>query len=151
MTERAALNLAFRFIGDRDEAKDIAQETFIRIYQNAYSYKPSAQFKTYLFRIATNLCLDFIRKKKPEYMDELPENLSSSTPLKELHQKETSEAVTKAVRALPENQRITLLLHHFEGLKYAEIAEVMNTTVSAVESLLVRAKRTLRDKLRSSL
>ena len=146
--EKAILNLAFRFLGDAEEAKDITQETFIRIYQNAASYKPSAQFKTYIFRIATNLCLDFIQKKKPEYTDELPENPSSSTPLKELHQKETSEAVTGAVQSLPENQRIALLLHHFEGMKYAEIAGVMNTTVPAVESLLVRAKRTLRDKLK---
>jgi len=81
-------------------------------------------------------------------MDELPETYSSSTPFKELHQKEISETISKAVDSLPENQRIALLLHHFEGMKYAEIAGVMNTSVSAVESLLFRAKKTLREKLK---
>ncbi|HCY76109.1 MAG TPA: hypothetical protein DHV28_09335 [Ignavibacteriales bacterium] len=146
--QRAVINFAFRFIGSREDAKDIAQETFIRFFQAANRYEPSAQFKTYLFRITTNLCIDFKEKKKPEYMDELPETYSSSTPFKELHQKEISETISKAVHSLPENQRVALLLHHFEGMKYAEIAGVMNTSVSAVESLLVRAKKTLREKLK---
>lgn len=147
--QRAVINFAFRFIGNREDAKDIAQDTFIRFFQAANRYEPSAQFKTYLFRITTNLCIDFKQKKKPEYTDELPEVPFSSTPFKELHQKEISEAIAKAVQSLPENQRIALLLHHFEGMKYAEISEIMNTTVSAVESLLVRAKKTLRKKLKS--
>lgn len=147
--QQSVLNLTFRFLGGSEEAKDIAQETFLRLFQAANRYKPSAQFKTYLLKITTNLCLDYINKKKPVYINKVPDYPSHSSPLEKLKQKELSQTITKAVQSLPENQRIALLLHHFEGLKYAQIAEVMGTTVPAVESLLVRAKRTLRDKLKS--
>ncbi len=149
--QQSVLNLAFRFLGDREEAKDIAQETFLRIYQTAYRYRPDASLKQYIFKIATNICLDYINKKKPLYTDEVPDRPSHLNPLRDLQQNELSGAVTMAVQSLPENQRIALIFHHFEGLKYAQIAEVMDTTVSAVESLLVRAKRTLRDKLKNLL
>lgn len=147
--QQSVLNLAFRFLGDPEEAKDIAQEAFLRVFQSAERYVPKAQFKVFLFRIVKNLCIDHVRKKSPIYMDRLPEGESAPSPLDELQQKERREAVLEAIRHIPENQRVALLLHHFEGLKYTEVAEVMNTTVSAVESLLVRAKSILREKLKT--
>jgi len=147
--QRSVLNLAFRFLGDKEEAKDVGQETFLRVYQSVRRYQPIAQFRTYLFRITKNLCLDYLEKKKPFYTADLPEFPSDSNPAGDLQKKELSGILMMAVQSLPENQRIALLLHHFEGLKYIEIAEIMETTVSAIESLLVRAKRTLRDKLKT--
>jgi RNA polymerase sigma-70 factor (ECF subfamily) len=142
------LNLAFRFLGDPQEAKDIAQDTFLRVFEAADRYQPTTQFKSFVFRIARNLCVDHIRRKKPVYMDELPERAGSSDPLSELEREQLSEALSRALLTLPESQRMAVLLHHFEGLKYSEIAEVMETSVSAVESLLVRAKRALREKMK---
>lgn len=145
--QQAVLNLAFRFLGDSEEAKDITQETFLRVFQSAERYTPEAQFRVFLFRIVTNLCVENVRKKRPIYMEKLPEGESVPSPLDELQKEERQKAVLGAIQSLPENQRIALLLQHFEGLKYAEIAEVMGTTVPAVESLLVRGKRTLRQEL----
>jgi RNA polymerase sigma-70 factor (ECF subfamily) len=146
--QQPVLNLAFRFLGDAQEAKDISQEAFLRIFQAAERYQPTTQFKSFLFRIVRNLCLDHTRRKKPVYMDELPEQHSGSDPLSDLEQEQLRKALSSAVSSLPENQRMALLLHHFEGLRYTEIAQVMDTTVSAVESLLVRAKRAMRERMK---
>jgi RNA polymerase sigma-70 factor, ECF subfamily len=146
--QASILNLAFRLLGDAQEAKDIAQEVFLRLFQAADRYQPNTQFKSFLYRIARNLCFDYLEKKKPVYMDELQVVADSASPLAAIEREELSERVRRAVLSLPTNQRMALLLHHFDGLKYAEIAEAMNTSVSAVESLLVRAKRAMREMLK---
>jgi RNA polymerase sigma-70 factor (ECF subfamily) len=143
----AVFRFAARFLGDREEAADIAQETFLRLYRNAAAYRPEAALRTYLFRIARNLCLDLVRRKRPVLMAELPEQPTGDHPYEALVGAEHVEALSRALAELPETQRSALLLRHDEGLAYAEIAEAMNTTVPAVESLLVRARKTLRSCL----
>ncbi len=145
----AILNLAFRFLGDEQEAKDVAQETFLRVFIAADRYQASTRFRPYVLRIAKNLCIDYARKRKPLYLADPPDHPDSSDPATEMELVQLSEALRKTMLALPDTQRMALLLNHFEGLRYAEVADIMETSISAVESLLVRAKRTLREKMKN--
>lgn len=144
-THQASIyRFSVRFLGDESEAEDIAQETFIRFFRAADRYRPEASLRTYLFRIARNLCIDYIRKKRPELMNELPEKTTSKTPLNIVENAEFMDNLIQSVHALPENQCTAILLRHDQDMRYDEIAKAMNLSVSAVESLLVRARRTLR-------
>ncbi len=136
--------LAFRFLSDPNEAEDITQETFLRLFRTAGQYHPRAKLRTFLLRIAKNLCIDFVRKKRPETMEELPEKIQQETPLDHLEQAQSMALLTRSINDLPENQKMAIVLRHTSGLHYQEIAEVMGTSVSAVESLLVRARKSLR-------
>ncbi|MBU1002981.1 MAG: sigma-70 family RNA polymerase sigma factor [Proteobacteria bacterium] len=140
-------SFAFRFLGDAHEARDIAQETFLRVFTKAPNYTPGGSFRAWAMRISRNLCLDYVRKKKPLVVDQLPETPDQETPLHAAIRQEASDALALAVRRLPESQRTALILRHNEGLRYDEIAQAMETTVSAVEALLVRARKGLRGHL----
>ena len=140
-------SFAFRFLGDAHEARDIAQETFLRVFTKASSYTPNGSFRAWTMRIARNLCLDYVRKKKPLVVDQMPEQPDQETPLHAAIRQEAADALAQAVRRLPESQRTALILRHNEGLRYEEIAIAMETTVSAVEALLVRARKGLRAHL----
>lgn len=143
----AVYGFAFRFLNDPQDAEDIAQEVFLRLFRAAGGYKPRASLRTYLFRIARNLCIDSLRKKRPEPMEELPEAIDPKTPFDKLSEAESFKRLLDAISSLPDNQRAAILLRHNQGLNYREIAEALDVTVSAVESLLVRARRTLRARL----
>ena len=143
----AVYGLAFRFLKDMQEAEDIAQEVFLRLYRTSADYKPQATLRTYLFRIAKNLCIDSLRKKRPEPMDELPETIDDKTAFEQLSNAESMQRLQDAVSKLPENQRAAIILRHDQDMSYKEIAESLDVTVGAVESLLLRARRTLRDRL----
>jgi RNA polymerase sigma-70 factor (ECF subfamily) len=147
--QQSLADLAYRFLGDSSEAEDIAQETFIRLYLTAEQYRPERPLKAYLLRIAKNLCLDHLRKKKPMLDEDIEAVETHPNSLDALLTSETSKKVLWAVQSLPDSQRMALLLQHFEGLSYNETADVMETTVPAVESLLVRAKKNLREKLKN--
>lgn len=146
----AVYQLAYRFLGDPNEAEDIAQETFLRLYRAADRYQPRASLRTYLFRIAKNLCIDFLRKKRPEPMEHIPETMDLDSPQDQLERAQSIQIILNSIEALPEHQRMAILLRHNSGLRYQEIADVMEVTVSAVESLLVRARKTLRQRLAST-
>ncbi|MCJ7783679.1 MAG: sigma-70 family RNA polymerase sigma factor [Desulfobacterales bacterium] len=160
--QASVLNLIYRFIGDRTQAKDLAQEVFIRIWQSAKSYEPKAKFTTWIYRIATNVCFNELkssRRKKwfsfhqsdEDSRNTIEETLSDSAPSAEdlLLEKERSRQISDALQSLPDNQRMALVLKKYDDLSYAEIAQIIGCSVSAVESLLVRAKRTLQEKLRN--
>jgi len=140
-------SFAYRFLGDVHEARDVAQETFLRVFTSAATYNPGGTFRAWVMRIARNLCLDIARKKKPVTVEELPEQPDYDTPMHAAIRNETARALDLAVRALPEAQRTALILRHNEGLRYDEIALAMDLTVSAVESLLVRARKGLRSAM----
>jgi RNA polymerase sigma-70 factor (ECF subfamily) len=160
--QTSILNLIYRFIGDRTPAKDLAQEVFIRVWQAAKTYRPEAKFTTWLYRITANLCFNELksaRRKKwlqfHRFRDNLEntveETLVDATPSPEdiLLAKERSRQIADALQSLPENQRMALILKRYDDLSYQEIAKVIGCSVSAVESLLVRAKRTLQEKLKN--
>ena len=160
--QASILNLIYRFIGDRTQAKDLAQEVFLQVWQAAKTYEPKAKFTTWIYRIATNLCLNELksaRRKKwvsffrshedNEYSMEqsLPDDSPSAEDL--LLIRERSRQISDALQSLPANQRMALVLKRYDDLSYEEIARIMGCSVSAVESLLVRAKRTLQEKLKN--
>jgi RNA polymerase sigma-70 factor (ECF subfamily) len=160
--QTSILNLIYRFIGDRTQAKDLAQEVFIRVWQAAKTYKPKAKFTTWLYCITSNLCLNELKSARRKKWfsfnrsDEdgeatFEETLSDSGPSAEdlLLEKERSSQIFDALQSLPENQRMAMVLKRYDGLSYEEIAQVIGCSVSAVESLLVRAKRTLQDQLKN--
>jgi len=148
--QRSALELAYRTTGDRTLAEDIAQDAFLRVWKSADRYTPTAQFSTWLYRIVVNLCLDVFKKRKPAAGD-LPDgsDLRAEDPTVILERGERALAVRRAVAALPERQRIAVVLQRFSGLSIRGIAEATGATESAVESLLVRAHAALRKSLAS--
>ena len=159
--QASVLNLIYRFVGDRTQAKDLAQEVFIRVWQTAKTYKPKAKFTTWLYRITANLCFNELkssRRKKwfsfNRFEDDehtFEETLADSAPSAEdiLLEKERSRRISDALQSLPDNQRMALVLKRYDDLSYQEIAQIIGCSVSAVESLLFRAKRTLQEKLKN--
>ena len=161
--QTSVLNLIYRFIGDRTQAKDLTQEVFIRVWQAAKTYKPKAKFTTWIYRITANLCfneLKLSRRKKwflfhqssdDQRGNTIEETLSDSASSAEdlLLDKERSRQISDALQGLPDNQRMALVLKRYDDLSYAEIAQIIGCSVSAVESLLVRAKRALQEKLKN--
>jgi RNA polymerase sigma-70 factor (ECF subfamily) len=161
--QSSVLSLIYRFVGDRAWAEDLAQESFLRIWKSAKSYEPRAKFTTWMYRIVANLCLNELkspwRKKlvslhwfgsgeqRPddEPTGDIPDDRPSPEDL--LLAEEGSRRVAHAIQGLPRNQRLALILKRYEGLSYQEIAKVLGCSVSAVESLLIRGKRSLREKL----
>lgn len=146
------LNTAYRFLGDANLAQDIAQEVFVRVYTRGKDYHPRAAFTTWLYRITANACFDEARKRKRvrhTAPDELPETMADpSSPPEALAEKvELTREVRRAIASLPDNQRLAVVLQRYEGLTYPQIAEVLKTSIPAVESLLFRAKNTLRAML----
>jgi RNA polymerase sigma-70 factor (ECF subfamily) len=154
-------NLIYRFIGDRTQVKDLAQEVFIRVWQSAKGYEPKAKFTTWIYKITSNLCLNEIKSARrrrwfqflrfgENQENTIEEILIDPSPSPEdlLLSREQSCRITDALQSLPDNQRLALILKRYDDLSYQEIAKILNCSVSAVESLLVRAKRNLQEKLK---
>jgi RNA polymerase sigma-70 factor (ECF subfamily) len=162
--QRRILNLIFRFIGDRVQAEDVAQDVFVRVWQASKNYEPKSKFTTWVYRITANLCLDllksahhkqifvypYIHAESPNEDNELiaySDNIRSPEDL--LLAAEKTRQISTALQNLPSNQRLAVILKKFDGLSYHEIAGVLGCSIPAVESLLVRAKINLRKKLLS--
>ena len=159
--QTSLLNLIYRFLGDRTKSQDLAQEVFLRIWQAARGYKPKAKFTTWLYRIAANVCLNELkasRRKKwlrffqvdrdEQKVEEEAFSDGSPSPEDLLLSRERNHQITQALQSLPENQRMALILKRYDDLAYEEIARILNCSVAAVESLLVRAKKNLQEKLK---
>ena len=131
-------------------AEEILQEAFLRAYRAAASYEPRAAVSTWLFRIAANLSLNETQaaRSRHEVLADAPEPAAQQAdPAQALERKEVSAAVEAELSALPPQQRAAVQLARFEGLSYAEIAEVLGVSVGAVDGLLQRARQTLREQL----
>jgi len=139
---------AFRFLGDAMEAEDVAQETFLKIFEAASRYRPTGPFRTYFYRVLTHLCVDRTRKKHPSYTTDIPDVPDSTIGLTEgLIEEERRAQIRKALDTLPPNQRAAMVLRHYENLGYAEIAHVLDVTPKAVERLISRARSSLQTRL----
>jgi RNA polymerase sigma-70 factor (ECF subfamily) len=148
----AVVQYAYRFLGtsDRDTAEDLAQEVFLAAWKAAPSFRPRAKVLTWLFRIATNACLNYRRGYRLRAAVQLDDAAASGYSGPETDRpdiraiaREQAEKVRQAIACLSANQRAAILLRHFQGLSYVEIADVLETSVAAVESLLFRARETL--------
>lgn len=155
-------NTCLSIVKNEEDAEDLAQEVFVQVYQSIHTFKGESKLSTWLYRIATTKSLDHERKKKRKKRFGFIKSIFGEDAQVEvnppdfnhpgilLDKKEKATALFKAVDKLPENQRIAFILSKIEGLSYQEISEVMETTVSAVESLLHRAKNNLRKILENS-
>jgi RNA polymerase sigma-70 factor (ECF subfamily) len=151
--------LCYRMLGNRHEAEDAAQEVFIRAYVHIDTYNPKMKFSTWLYRIATNLAIDKIRKKKPDaYLDEeingtdgltMYAQLSSheASPEETIESLELQETVQKAIEKLPEKYRIVIVLKYIEDLSLQEISEILDLPIGTVKTRLHRGREALRKHL----
>lgn len=140
---------ARRMLGDQAAAEDVAQETFLRLWQQAARWQPRARLSTYLHRIAHNLSIDALRRCRPGHEGQGGADAlaADDRPSGLLREKRRAEAVQRAIDDLPERQRAALTLVHYQGLSQREAAEVIGVGVDALESLLARARRSLRSAL----
>jgi RNA polymerase sigma-70 factor, ECF subfamily len=158
------VNFIYRMVRNREQAEDLAQEVFIRIYRAREEYVPSAKFTTWLFRIATNLALNSLRDHRYQKLE-----MSIDAPLiadaedgdtkpfevadkqrnveQKLVEDERKKMIRHAIEKLPEKQRAAVLLHKYQELDYAEIAKILSCSESALKSLLFRAYEALRVEL----
>jgi len=144
------VNFLYRMVGDADEAEDLAQEAFLRVYKARRRYEPMAQFSTWLYRISYNLALSHYRQKGRRRFEALGEAPATNPgPEAHLASQETVRHVWEALDALPPKQRMALVLTRFEDCSYERAAEVMKTTKAAIRSLVARARETLRHRLRA--
>lgn len=146
--QRAAWNTAYRFLGNAADAEDVAQKAFLRILDAADRYRPTASFRTYLYRIVARLCLDFSRRRRLRAHVELPDVADKNEmPGEAFEAQEQAAAVRQSLDSLPPKQKMAIILRYYDGLGYREIAEVLGTTNKGVERLLSRAKATLASRL----
>lgn len=141
---------AFRMLGNKDSAEDIAQETFLRLWTHAERWQADkASLSTWLHRIAHNLCIDLMRKDKSSQTDEYADEIADQRQGAEQQQEsdERLQRLQSALMMLPERQRSALVLTHYQGLGNQAVASIMDVSVDALESLLARARRALRGAL----
>lgn len=157
--------LAQRYLGSREDADDLAQEVFLKVYRARERYRPEAKFSTWIYRITANLCLNWIRNRKSRRSVPLGslfesagggedsdaastvEDEAAAEPLERLGELEVHRHVRRCLDELPDRQRLAVVLSKYEGLGYQEIAEVLDLSVVGVKSLLFRARETLKEKL----
>ena len=141
--------LAFRLLGAGGEADDVAQDAFLRVWRQARDWRPGeARFDTWLHRVVLNLCYDRLRKRREIPVAEPPEQEDPTPSIEHLlQQRETVRRVRAAIARLPPRQRDALMLQTYQELSNVEAARVLGLSVEALESLLSRARRTLRTLL----
>lgn len=159
---RPIINFMYRMAHNSAAAEDLAQEVFLRVYRSRSSYEASAKFTTWLYRIATNLGMNYTRDtrhERPENIMNLDEpdeetgqspDLADRTPSveEEIMRRERLRAIRQKVEALPERQKVAVLMHKYQQMDYRQIADVLKLSESATKSLLFRAYETLRTELK---
>ena len=157
--QNMVFNTSYIFLRNREDAEDIAQEVFIEIYRSLNSFRGESSLSTWIYRITVNRCMDYVRMKSRKkrnlfafksYGNEDIEKfriLSDQNPEDIIEGKEKQKIIQSAINKLPERQKVAFTLAKVEGLKQDKVAEIMDTTVGSVESLLIRAKKSLKQNL----
>jgi RNA polymerase sigma-70 factor, ECF subfamily len=151
------IHFVYRMVQNQAVAEELAQEAFLRVYKSRLSYEPTAKFTTWLFRIASHLALNWIRdgrnEKRQASLDESPDGTARQVPDRgrtveqELVYQAKLREVRQAIEALPSKQKAAVMMHKYEEMGYAQIADVLSCSESAVKSLLFRAYESLRVRL----
>jgi RNA polymerase sigma factor (sigma-70 family) len=153
-------NTAIGIVQNEDDADDITQEVFIQVYQSVSSFKGESKFSTWLYRVTVSKALDHEKKKKRKKRFGFVQSLFGADGEEQVHavefnhpgvqmeKKEKAGELFSALKQLPDKQRIAFTLHKLEGQSYQQVAEIMNTTLYAVESLMSRAKTNLKKELK---
>ncbi|MGI6424824.1 MAG: RNA polymerase sigma factor [Tepidanaerobacteraceae bacterium] len=157
--EKKVYNTVFRFFNNEQDAMDITQEIFIKVFTSLKSFRENSSFSTWLYRISVNTCIDFFRKKKE---DMLPINeemavggevkLGSQTELPEVfvQNQELKQILAQAINTLPEEQRMCVILRDIQGFSYTEISEILSCSLGTIKSRISRGRRALKDKLKET-
>jgi RNA polymerase sigma-70 factor (ECF subfamily) len=159
--QSSVLNVCYRILSNEQDAEDITQDVFVMVYRKAESFRGESGLSTWLYRIAVNLSLNRLRKRKWDRLFgilTLSEAESGETadtmeapeqdrPDRQLEARERSKVLADVLNTLPDKQRVAIILHKIEGLSHQEIAEILQISLSSVESLVHRAKRNLQKKL----
>lgn len=152
----------YRYLHNEEDASDVAEETFVRIYRHREKFRPGAKFSTWMFSIALNLCRDHARRGRARPVVMLDEaalaaasdrsaDAESGAPDTDLVRAETAAAVRTAIEALPEPLKAAVVLSEYENLSHAEAAAVVGCSAKAIETRLYRARQLLRDALRAQV
>lgn len=159
--QKLVVNTCFGMVHNIEDAEDIAQEVFIEVFRSIQNFRADSKITTWLYRIAVNRSLNFIRdNKRKKWIHSIEDlvkgisrqvgeiqNINNETPVSELENSQRAKILHAAIDSLPENQKAAFTLNKYEDLSYKEISEVMNVSVSSVESLIHRAKIKLQEKL----
>ena len=156
--ERPIYALAYRVIGQEEDARDVAQETFLRAFRALPGFKGQAKFSSWIYRIALNLCRDWIRRKKRTPVSQVPEDVDLSElaaeqgPVESVEElvarRELSAVVEEAMALLPEEQRTAVILNEYHGMTFQEIADLQGCPLSTVKTRLYQGLSVLRKHLR---
>lgn len=159
--QRAVIGTVARMLNNLDDAHDVSQQVFVRVWRSAPRYEPSAKFTTWLFTIMRNLVFNEMRRrgrKREVSMEERqedhhvePATAERTHPDTVVAQSELESAIDRAIQTLPEKQRLAVLLRRDVDMPYEEICEVLKMSLSAVKSLLFRARNELKEKLKGYL
>ena len=152
-------NVALRILQNKEEAEEVAQDVFMKIFQSIDLFDGSCSLKTWIYRITVNKSLDVLRVRKRKtgwlvlsnfFYENNEEKIAAvdfKNPIMQMEQKEESEIIFAAIEKLPERQKAVFVLYQFEDMSYKEISSTLEISVSAVDSLMSRAKKQLREKL----
>lgn len=155
------VNICYRLVGNKEDADDLTQDVFLKVYKSAKHFKHHSKFSTWIYRIAVNLCLNYLRKKGHFHLFSVDKSSNQSNigtlntliapsedqPDVFFEQKELEKIIWKMINSLPKNQRVALILHRYEGLSCREIGEILECSIGSVHARLYRAKENLQEKL----
>jgi RNA polymerase sigma-70 factor, ECF subfamily len=155
--KKFVLNVCYKFVNNTDDANDVAQEVFIEAYKTLDKFRGDSKISTWLYRIATNRSLNFLRdnkkystsesySKEPGYIDNISSD-SASEPEQNILNNEKADILNKAIDSLPDNQKAAFVLNKKENLTSAEISKILGLSVKGVESLIIRARKNLQKLL----
>lgn len=160
--QKRVYNTTYRMLGSPEDASDMAQETFLRVYRNLNNFREDASFSTWLFKITTNICRDYLRKEKRNsvkisYEENITEKLSpnrselpgeQNNPEEISLRLETQNEIQSLINKLPEKQKEVLVLREFQNFSYEEMAAILDISIGTVKSRLSRARKTIRQNLK---
>ncbi|MEA4960515.1 RNA polymerase sigma factor [Lutispora sp.] len=162
--EKKAYNIAYRMMGNEEDAKDMAQEAFIKIYKSIQNFREESSFSTWLYRIVTNVCLDELRKRKNNRQVPLELNIETDkgsaivelsaekeTPEDIYERVEKRQLIQNAISSLGDDYKTVIILRDIQGFGYEEIASMLNCSLGTIKSRINRARNQLKDKLRYEL
>lgn len=159
--QQKVFSTCISFVPNKEDAEDISQDVFIEVFKSIHKFKGDSKLSTWIYRITTNKCLEFIRKKNTKKrfaflqsitgnaipMDKTDYFTEMNHPGILLENKELNETLFKAINSLPENQSVVFTLHKIDGKSYQEVADITKRSLSSVESIMFRAKKNLKGVL----
>ncbi|AOT72726.1 RNA polymerase sigma factor [Geosporobacter ferrireducens] len=161
--QKLAFNIAFRMLGNTEDAADATQDAMIKVYKSISSFKGNSNFSTWLYRIVTNTCLDALRKKKKDNLLSYDKNIETeegalereipdtrNMPEELVERKEHIQDLAQAINALPEQHRVVIVLRDIKGFSYDQIAEILDCSQGTIKSRISRARIALKETLKKN-